>query len=663
MPQDYQRPASRLGPLFWLVLMILTAALIAVGVRVARAQTLPTLPLHWVDTTYTPPTSVVNVPAGGNLQAAINSAPLGTLILIPAGATFGPVSLPAKSGTGWIYIQSTGTLPLPNNRVTPAQSAQLAKLSSPLSAVVTTQEGAHHYRFIGIEFISTNTSTTQTNFGLVQIDVASGLQPHHIIVDRSYCHGTTSGNLRRCVTMNGGDLAVIDSTVTEVHEVGADSQATWTSSGTGPFKVVNNRLEAAGENIMFGGDDPHVTNQVPADFEIRGNYAFKPLAWKTASWTVKNLIEVKNGQRFLFEGNIGENNWESAQNGFSILITPRNQNGGCPSCGVWDVTFRLNQLINGAQGFNISGEDDEKPSAHTRRVFLQNNLIGLVPAASDGRVFQVTHSPIDLTIDHNTGATGKSMFSSTDQTGGKPTGFVFTNNTVIDWFLGQGTGNGNPTLAAQYSNPVFTANAILAARASDYPVGNFFPPNLAGATQIGTDGKVVGVDATAMAAATSCTISGQCASGVPPPQDTTPPVVTITSPTSGQTFQTGTPIPLVATATDNQPGVSAVSWAANGQSVVSPYTPLSAGAVTLVATARDAAGNVGASSVSLTIAPGPPQPPTPIPCSQGAWVLASLTQSGAGFTATFSRPTLTAPQNGGAGCGPSQQTFTVVIGG
>ena len=63
-----------------------------------------------------------------------------------------------------------------------------------------------------------------------------------------------------------------------------------------------------------------------------------------------------------------ENNWEAGQNGFSILITPRNQNGGCLGCGVQDVTIRRNQLINGGQGFNISGEDDEHVSQRTQRV-------------------------------------------------------------------------------------------------------------------------------------------------------------------------------------------------------------------------------------------------------------------------------------------------------
>ena len=84
-----------------------------------------------MDTTYAVPsgrTTVVN--AGGNLQAAINNAAPGDTLVLQAGATFtGPITLPNKSGSGWIYIQSSAyaNLPGPGTRVTPsAWNPQLA---------------------------------------------------------------------------------------------------------------------------------------------------------------------------------------------------------------------------------------------------------------------------------------------------------------------------------------------------------------------------------------------------------------------------------------------------------------------------------------------------------------------------------------------------------
>ena len=63
----------------------------------------------------------------------------------------------------------------------------------------------------------------------------------------------------------------------------------------------------------------------------------KPLTWRQGSptfggipWTVKNLFELKNAQRVLVDGNLMENNWGQAQNGFSVLFTVRNQGGTAP---------------------------------------------------------------------------------------------------------------------------------------------------------------------------------------------------------------------------------------------------------------------------------------------------------------------------------------------
>jgi hypothetical protein len=48
----------------------------------------------------------------------------------------------------------------------------------------------------------------------------------------------------------------------------------------GTYKIVNNFLEAAGENILWGGA-PGST--VPTDIEIRRNHMFKPLNWMPRS--------------------------------------------------------------------------------------------------------------------------------------------------------------------------------------------------------------------------------------------------------------------------------------------------------------------------------------------------------------------------------------------
>src|SRR5262249_50092214 len=69
---------------------------------------------------------------------------------------------------------------------------------------------------------------------------------------------------------------------------------------------------------------------------------------------VKNIFELKNAQRVLFEGNLLENCWGGfSQNGYAILLSPKNQENRCPSCRVNDVTIRYNQIWNVGAVFEI----------------------------------------------------------------------------------------------------------------------------------------------------------------------------------------------------------------------------------------------------------------------------------------------------------------------
>src|SRR4051794_38278717 len=76
----------------------------------------------------------VRVPAGGDLQAALNAAQPGDEVLLAAGAVYsGNFRLPAANATG-VYITirtESAALPGPGVRVTPADAAQMAKIKSP----------------------------------------------------------------------------------------------------------------------------------------------------------------------------------------------------------------------------------------------------------------------------------------------------------------------------------------------------------------------------------------------------------------------------------------------------------------------------------------------------------------------------------------------------
>jgi hypothetical protein len=296
---------------------------------------------------------------------------------------------------------------------------------------------------------------------------------------------------RRGLALNTGEAAVIDSYLADFKEVGADSQAIAVWNGTGPFKIENNYLEGAGENLLFGGVDPSILNLVPSDIEIRGNHVAKPRSWKVGDpsyagthWSVKNLLELKNARRVLIEGNLFENNWLDGQVGFAILFTVRNQGGTAPWSAVQDISFTSNTVQHTASGVNILGVDTTWPAGSqlTARIWIHNNLFDDVngPAwgGGDGRLFQVLAGPVDVVIDHNTGMqTGVVIFAD----GAAAMGFVFTNNIAPHnayGVIGTNHGVGLDTLSAYFPGAVFDRNVLVGGSSSLYPVDNFFPGTL-----------------------------------------------------------------------------------------------------------------------------------------------------------------------------------------
>ena len=126
---------------------------------------------------------------------------------------------------------------------------------------------------------------------------------------------------------------------------GQDAQAVAGWNGPGPFKIVNNYLEASGENFMLGGSLAAITGLIPADVEFRNNHLFKPLSWRSAIPTTRarlgasKLFELKNAQRSV-EGNILENNWAPCQSGWrsSSRRAPRVAMGNQVSDITWSTT-------------------------------------------------------------------------------------------------------------------------------------------------------------------------------------------------------------------------------------------------------------------------------------------------------------------------------------
>ena len=470
------------------------------------------------------------VPAGGDLQAAINTAVPGDTIVLEAGATYrGPFTLPAKSGNSFITIQSSRAAEI-TGRVTPSQSALLARLrsNSPAQPIIKTDPGAHHYNLIGLEL--STFAASDFIYDLVRLGAGDPSQtdlsiiPHHLILDRLWVHGFATQEVQRGISLNSAETSIINSYISEIHALATDTQAICGWNGPGPYHIINNYLEAAGENVMFGGADPAIVDLVPSNIEIRRNHFFKPLRWKIGDpsyagipWTIKNLFETKNARNLIIDGNIFENNWTQAQVGFAILLKTANQDGSCYWCVSENITFS-NNTIKAEKGINILGRDGypTRSGVDQNRLRIINNLWQV-----DAIWFQGGDGTRDVIIDHNT------FFSKLGNTmtlyGRLMTPFVMTNTVGVRagyGIKGDGTGEGTAALDAFAPGWVFQRNVIAGASASSYPANNFYPATLDGVfvdaasgnyrinssssyKNAGTDGKDPGCDIDALLAAQS----------------------------------------------------------------------------------------------------------------------------------------------------------------
>ncbi len=493
------------------------------------------------------PGTVIQVPAGGNLQTALNNAQCGNTIELQAGATFtGVFTFPAKNcdDNHWIIVRTSApdsALPAEGQRLTPCYAGVaslpgrpkypcnnpqnvVAKLvySGPVEGPVSLQSGANHYRLMGLEV----TRATGAKGAPTLMSVTTGGVADHIVLDRSWVHGTTQDETVKGFRLNGINYAaVVDSYFNDFHCTAVtgtctDSQAVGGGLGShqdGPWKIEDNFLEAAGEGILFGGG---AATTSPTDITIRFNHFFKPWQWMPGNvpfqggdsgnpFIVKNHFELKNAVRVLLEANLMEDVWGGfTQRGHAILLTPKNQYSVkthlnlCPLCQVTDVTIRYAHVAHAAGGIvlgTILAEGGAAALAGTRWSIHDVVLDDINKQyVGGGSLFEVENgwpvNPLNtVTINHVTGFPDPDghLLSLGNKTSNPPMyGFVFTNNIATTslypvWSTGGGTascayqGTSAQKIANCFTTYTFTNNALVASPKayppSSWPDGNFFP--------------------------------------------------------------------------------------------------------------------------------------------------------------------------------------------
>jgi len=224
------------------------------------------------------------VKAGDNLQGAVDKASCGDTVHLEAGATFiGTLRLPQKrcDDSHWIIIRTSAPdsdLPPEGSRITPCYAGVAALPGRPAFSCPALHNvlakiayngkgdpgpiffapGANHYRLLGLEITRVSSERRVSNLAAPEDHGAAD----HLVFDRVWMHGTAQDETTRGLYLSGTKyVSVVDSYFSDFHCVavtGACVEAQDIGGGGGdiaggPYKIVNNFLEAAGQSVLLGG--------------------------------------------------------------------------------------------------------------------------------------------------------------------------------------------------------------------------------------------------------------------------------------------------------------------------------------------------------------------------------------------------------------------------
>ncbi len=353
-------------------------------------RSLPRLPSRFDHT--------IRVPAGGDLQAAIQRATAGTQILLAAGATYeGPFRLPDRGDDGWVRIATDITAPEARIDTASDVTASFATVTSRSdfgTILVNNAGGGWSLDLLNITYDGERTNA------LVYVDNRSGEIPDGILIDRSWLHRRSPEHwLTRCVIANGSNFTVRRSALTGCTRPSQQTQGVAQWNTPGPTLIEDNLIMAGSQAYLCGGAGG--VSAHPSDITIRRNHLYTPASWQGRYHNLAP-IETKDCHRLLIEATVidgGE---------FGMLLKSSAQQGVCGTgCGTEHVTVRNTIFRNTRGGVNTSrlsaGSDLPMHDVLFDNVLFEN--IGPDSQGwqkGEGRLFQVLGATPRLTIRNTT---------------------------------------------------------------------------------------------------------------------------------------------------------------------------------------------------------------------------------------------------------------------
>jgi hypothetical protein len=404
-----------------------------------------------------PQPSVWNVSTSAGLESAALLTLPGDVIQLAPGVYQGNFILPPKEGG--VRLKGPAELRSPSN--------------------VPVLQVNSYWTLENLTFTAASPTGDLVRIGTATQSVAE--VPFSVKVENCQFLGDPELGQKRGLTVNGADIEVRACHFRDIKLKGQDSQGILGWNGPGPILIEDCHIEAAGENILFGGVDPSIEGLLVSDITIRGCTLRKPEEWRGEGWQCKNLLELKAALRVTIEDNLLENNWASAAgSGYAIWMKSTNQDGRQPWARVRDVVFANNDIRNVSGGISLH-YGPQGPNIPMSHITLYGNKWEISRERMGGRgCFLYTVGVDDVVIEDNIVVNDGDVTIMTE--GVISLRFNLRRNTLVDnlyGIKGAGTAEGAATLRHWFPEALISDNRITTASPHLYPDGFITSPPVA----------------------------------------------------------------------------------------------------------------------------------------------------------------------------------------
>lgn len=326
----------------------------------------------------------VFVPAGGNLQAALNAGGI---------------------------IEFEGTHMAPDRYVAFVPGTVLfgrpgAKLVGGLREAIIVPPGAHDIELVNFEATSNGVQSV-VRIGANDTSQTTLAQEPYNITLRNVIVPTHRG--KRGFEINAREFLVEDCGVFDTWSAAqVDSQgiAIYNSSGNGIVR--GGYYEAGSENVLIGGDTMKMVGVEVTNVIFEYVTLQKPLWWKTdgINRVVKNLFELKRGRFITLRNSLLDGSWHAAQAGHAIVLTPTLDGQ------ITDITIQDTTIRNVGNALQILGRAYAYHTPSRIGVTFQRNDVTVdhLTFGGSGRLAEISAEPDYIRfIDNIVNVTGSSF--------------------------------------------------------------------------------------------------------------------------------------------------------------------------------------------------------------------------------------------------------------